>query len=335
MSGVSGPLRLAIFGCGRAAERLYVPALAHVPEARLVAAFDPVAARRELIAGATADCRAYASAEALLQNAHVDAVIVASPPETHLAAATLALCAGVPVLVEKPLATSVNEARQLAALQAAARLPLAVGLNRRWWPPAERLRAIIAERGCASTAAAGRATVEMCITSDVGAWSPVSGVRDPLDDLGTHQLDLLRYLFDREIVSVAARRTAPLEIRMTVRLEGGVSASCLAGQTDRSQEQISVTCGGTRYRIRTGSERVAPEGGGVRRALDLADGMRRRLTRGRSGMRRSFERQLRGFVECVRSGSAPRASVADGIAVLRAVEAARASALADGAEVTL
>jgi len=332
---VSSPLRLAIFGCGRAAERLYLPALAHVPEARLVAAFDPVAARRELIAGATPDCRAFASAEALLQSAHVDAAIVASPPETHLAAAALAMCAGVPVLIEKPLATSVDEARQLAALQAESRLPVAVGLNRRWWPPAERLRAVLAERECASSDAAGRTTVDMCMTSDVGAWSPVSGVRDPLDDLGTHQLDLLRYLFDREIVAVAARRTAPLEIRMTVRLEGGVSATCLAGQSNRSQEHVAVTCGGTRYRIRTGSERVAPDGGVVRRALDLSDSVRRRLTRGRSGMRRSFERQLRGFVECVRSGAAPRASVADGIAALRAVEAARASAAAGGAEVSL
>jgi len=326
---VTGPLRLGILGCGRAAERLYLPALAHVPEARLAAAFDPVQARRELIASAVPGCRPCDSAEALLR-AGVDAVIVATPPETHVASAGPVLQAGLPVLVEKPLATTVGEGEELAAQQAASGVPLAVGFNRRWWEPAVQLRRMLGE-----APATNGTTVGMVITSDVRGWGALSGVYDPLDDLGTHHLDLLRYLFGREIVAISARRTAPMEIRMAVRLDGGVVAECLAAQTERSQERVAVARGGRRYLIRTGSERVRPERGPARRALDVADSVRRRLTRGRSSMRRSFEQQLRGFVECVRGGSAPRAGVADGLAALRAVEAARASAAADGREVRL
>lgn len=219
MSGVSGPLRLAIFGCGRAAERLYVPALAHVPEARLVAAFDPVAARRELIAGATADCRAYASAEALLQNAHVDAVIVASPPETHLAAATLALCAGVPVLVEKPLATSYADCAALCALAERQGTLLAVGYNSRYAPVAGLMKRLLNERFF------GRLEHVHFEYGTAGGWAPLSGYNLSREQsgggvlvvTGTHAIDRMLYWFGE-----------PARVVYADDNHGGVEANCKA-----------------------------------------------------------------------------------------------------------
>ncbi|MGA2767363.1 MAG: hypothetical protein ABSF24_03495 [Candidatus Bathyarchaeia archaeon] len=40
--------------------------------------------------------------------------------------------------------------------------------------------------------------------TDIQAWSPIHGAVDPLDDLGSHQLDLLSFIYNREIVAISA-----------------------------------------------------------------------------------------------------------------------------------
>ncbi len=63
--------------------------------------------------------KAYADLAAMLADQAIDAVYIASPNETHFAAAMAAIAAGKAVLVEKPLATSAMEAEQIAASAAA------------------------------------------------------------------------------------------------------------------------------------------------------------------------------------------------------------------------
>ncbi|MDX6356629.1 MAG: hypothetical protein QOF98_3532, partial [Streptomyces sp.] len=64
--------------------------------------------------------------------AELDLVVVASPNRTHVALATTALEAGLPVVVDKPLAATAAEARTLAALAESRGLLLSVFQNRRW-----------------------------------------------------------------------------------------------------------------------------------------------------------------------------------------------------------
>ena len=118
---MSGVVLIGLLGCGRAAEQLHVPAILRTRETRLTAVCDPVPERRQLVARAAPGCRAFATAEELFASRSVDAVLVASPPETHVALAELALRAGVPVLVEMPLAGSLAEAIHLAELERKAR----------------------------------------------------------------------------------------------------------------------------------------------------------------------------------------------------------------------
>ena len=116
---VPDELRLGLVGCGRLAEVGYLPALARVTRFRLVAVADPDPVRR---AAAAPGVDAYGSAEELLAAAAVDAVGVASPVQTHLAAARAAAAAGVTALVEKPPVRDVAEARALAELRPTPRL---------------------------------------------------------------------------------------------------------------------------------------------------------------------------------------------------------------------
>ena len=326
---MSAPVRLGLLGCGRAAERLHVPAIGGATATRLAAAFDPIPSRRDLIASTQSGCRAFESAESLVESGDVDAVIVASPAESHVEMASLALRASLPVLVEKPLAGSLGDGQRLEAVQQSTGVPVMVGLNRRWWGPALMLRQRLARAG------RGPAAVRMEITSDVSGWSPLSARSDPLDDLGTHQLDLLRFLFGCEIETVRAMQSAPAEFQLNVRLVDGTTATCVAAYRDRSQEVIQVSVGRERSCLRAGSERIRPASGGIRRALDIGDTVHRRVLRRRGGMSHSYTEQLISFVACVRGRTPASPCLRDGLAVLRAIVAARASLASGGADVTI
>jgi predicted dehydrogenase len=327
---MSGAILLGILGCGRAAERLHLPALAQVRDARLTAAYDPLPERRDLIARAAPGCRTFGSAEELLAARGVDAVIVSSPPETHAVLAELALRAGMPVLVEKPLAVSLLEASRLADVERMSGIPVMVGFNRRWWEPAQALHLALAQRGD------GTASVETTIVSDLAAWGALNAPTDPLEDVAIHHLNLLPYLLDRDLATVRARRLGPQAIELLLAFHGGSSARCLAGFGPRSAESIVVGIGRHRYAIHAGSGRIRPAEGLARRSIDFADAVRRRLLRGRGSLTRSYERQLRAFLDCVRAGRGalqPSPGTTDGIAAILAVEAARASLERHGAEI--
>lgn len=323
---MSGAILLGMLGCGRAAERLHVPALARTRGARLTAAFDPRPERRDLIARAAPGCRPFASAEALFEARVVDAVIVASPPESHANLVVLALRAGLPVLVEKPLAASLEEATWIREAERIVRLPVMVGFNRRWWEPVEAVRRALAVYD------EPEPTVETTIVSDLVGWGALATPSDPLDDLATHHLDLLRHLLDREIASVSSRRDAAQEIDLQVTFHGGGVARCHIGFGPRSVERIAVAAGPRRYELRVGSDRMWPPDGPARRLLDLGDAVCRRALRRRGSLTRSYECQLRGFVECVRSRAGASPGTTDGVAAMLAVEAARHSLARGGAD---
>jgi predicted dehydrogenase len=329
--GTGGSLvPVALFGCGRAAERLHLPALGALQEARLVAVADPLPQRRTLLASGTPGCCAFASAEALLQQVRVAAVIIATPPETHAALAALSLRAGIPVLVEKPLALSVADGEALAALAASANGSVMVGFNRRHWEPIRRLREILRRREHTQTV-----TAEMVSTTNLQTWAPIGAAGNLLDDIGSHAFDLVRFLFDRELAAVGARCEDSRAVRVQVRLEDGSVARLLLAQGEAPQTSLRVHCAGQCWWIRLGSERIQPSAGPVRSFLDLSDAVGRRLCGRRTSLCDSYERQLRCFFHFVRARLVPQPGIADGLAALRAVEAARRSAADGGKEVAV
>ncbi|MGH7631854.1 MAG: Gfo/Idh/MocA family protein [Gemmatimonadales bacterium] len=322
---MSAPLRLGLIGCGRAAERLWLPAFQAVAEARLTAVVDPRPERRALIARDGGAQRTLERVDALFADRAVDAAIVATPPATHVAVARLGLEAGVPLLVEKPFAPTVAEAVALAALARATGTPVMVGFNRRWWPPAERLRQRLAGRGAG--------TAELVFVADATRWFAIAGAPDLLDDLGTHQLDLLRFLFGVEIQTISASQVEPKEIRLVARLTDGTIAHCRLAHAGTSEESVRASAGGRRFHIHAKSSRLTPPDGPARRGLDLVGRLWRRTAGARSPLLRSFEHELRAFVAAVRGGIEPSPGAADGVAAARAVAAARESLAQGGLDV--
>lgn len=90
---------------------------------------------------------AYGSAAALLADAAVNAVYVATPPESHAALAAAAAAAGRPALVEKPLARCAAEAAAVAGVFERAGVPLFVAFYRRCLPRYLRVRELLPRVG--------------------------------------------------------------------------------------------------------------------------------------------------------------------------------------------
>jgi predicted dehydrogenase len=329
-AALSPTLSIGLIGCGRAAERYYLPALARVEQVRLAAVADPLQERRELIASGIPGCLTFTSAEELLEKANLAAIIVATPPATHAMIATMVLNAGIPVLVEKPLAPNMAGVKEVESIATSRSGSVMVGFSRRYWKPVRQLRQILCNQRHANLVSA-----RLVITSNVKAWSPISGICDLLDDLGPHQFDLLRYVFDQEIVAISARWTDREAIQMHVRLTNGIMAECQAAYSSVSQESITVQCKSRGYRMCVGSERLQPADGPIRCFLDVSDAVTRRVCGRRTSMHSSFEAQVASFVTYVRNGVTPEPGLADGIAVTRAIEAARCSADRNGTEVLL
>jgi phthalate 4,5-cis-dihydrodiol dehydrogenase len=135
-------LRIGVAGLGRGF-MLMLPGLAADRRIALVAAADP---RPEARARFAADFggRAYDDVEALCADGAVDAVYVATPHQFHARHAIAAATAGKHVLVEKPMALSLDQCRAMVEAARAAGVQLIVGHSHSFDAPIARTRALIA-----------------------------------------------------------------------------------------------------------------------------------------------------------------------------------------------
>jgi phthalate 4,5-cis-dihydrodiol dehydrogenase len=135
-------LRVGVAGLGKAF-MLMLPGLAAHPNVALAAAADP---RPEARARFTADfCKpAYESVEELCADAEVEAVYVATPHQFHAAHVAIAACHGKHVLVEKPMALTLGECRDMIEAVSRARVHMVIGHSHSFDAPIARTRALIA-----------------------------------------------------------------------------------------------------------------------------------------------------------------------------------------------
>jgi phthalate 4,5-cis-dihydrodiol dehydrogenase len=134
-------LRIGVAGLGRAFT-LMLPTLAADPRLELVAAADPRAEATERFA-ADFGARVYASVEELCANDGVEVVYVATPQQHHAEHVALAAAHGKHVLVEKPMAITLEECRRMIDAAVRANVYLIVGHSHSFDRPILRTREII------------------------------------------------------------------------------------------------------------------------------------------------------------------------------------------------
>ena len=215
-------LRVAVVGVGHLGKH-HARLLGTMPGVTLVGVADTNGARSAEIA-ASAGTTAYADWQGLPD---VDAVTVATPTESHLAVAEGLLARGVHVLVEKPLARSVDEADRLIAVAAARGVRLAVGHTERFNPAVTAARPLLH-------------APRFIEAHRLGTFPERSLDIDVVFDLMIHDLDLLLSIVGEPVVSVEAVGVPVLTPRIdiaNVRLKfaGGCIANLTASRISRDR----------------------------------------------------------------------------------------------------
>ncbi len=206
------PLRVGLVGYGLAGSVFHAPLIAATEGLALDTVVTSNEERRAQARAEFGDgLRFAASPDELWDRAdELDLIVVASPNKTHVPLATAALKAGLPVVVDKPLAGTAAEARELASLADERGLLLSVFQNRRWDNDFRTLRKLLAD-GDLGDVWRFESRFERWRPRPKGGWRE-SG--DPeeigglLYDLGSHVVDQALTLF-----GPAARVYAESDVR--------------------------------------------------------------------------------------------------------------------------
>lgn len=328
-------------------ERFHLPALQRTSDWSLVAAVDPSADRRRWVSRLAPGAALAAVLGDLGDEIGLDAVLISSPPDTHCAVAAEVLRRHAHVLVEKPMALRAAEAASLVQVAGAAGRRILVGFNRRFRPGYRRLRDRL--RGVPAAEIRDLRYTLRTTPQQWGALTDYLSLPERggglLDDVGSHQLDLLPWLVSRPVAAVRATlaRTQDAAATATIdlRFADGLEARCEAVHGGGSVELLEVRVRGRKMLVSLGGLAVAswapePLMRGSLAARGLLGSAWRRV-RGVPGYSHdTFARQFAAWAEALRGRPAP--DVADGAAGARCVElveACRRSAAVGGAWVTV
>ncbi|MEM8874038.1 MAG: Gfo/Idh/MocA family oxidoreductase [Planctomycetota bacterium] len=200
-------VRYAVAGGGAIAQRRHLPEGHANPNSSIVAICDPLEERAKEV-GEKYNARPFTDFDAMLAETECDAVVVATPNADHAPQTIKAFEAGKHVLVEKPMATSTDEAKAMVAAAEKAGKFLMIGMNQRLMPPHVKAKEIL------DTGKLGKVLTFETNFKHPGpdGWSldgahswffvkerAVLGVNG---DLGIHKADLMRYLLGEEFARV-------------------------------------------------------------------------------------------------------------------------------------
>ncbi len=188
------PLRIGLAGLGSMG-RNHLRVISNHPETTLAAVADPDPAALEA-ATAQTGARGFDDPLAMIREADLDGVVLAAPTTAHVVLALAAIERGLPVLVEKPLAGTVDDA--LAIVSAARKRKVRVQVGH-----VERYNPAVLEMG--RLLRAGWLSTIYAITSRRAGPFPAR-IRDVgvTVDLGTHDVDMLSWIAGERPVRVYA-----------------------------------------------------------------------------------------------------------------------------------
>ena len=198
----------------------------------------------EKAAGEIGECykvKAYTDPEEFFSAADIDAVIIATPTNTHYPMGKFALGAGKHLLLEKPMCSTVDEAKRLIELSERKNLVLSVGLIERHNPVVSFTRNLLdgGSLGQIISISARRVSQYPARIRDVGV----------IMDLGIHDIDALRYLTGDEVKKVftLAGRTkherfedhADIMLKFSSGISGHIETNWL---TPMRVRKVYITC---------------------------------------------------------------------------------------------
>lgn len=315
-------VRFAIVGCGAIAHWHLDAAERARLELEVVAAVDPVADHAQRLAERTG-ATPYASLGDALATSGIDAALVAVPHHQHEPVATEVLDAGVHLLLEKPMAPTLDACDRILAAAAAAPAGTVfmVAENAQYWPEVHTVGSLLAAGAIGEVVTARAATFFPPLTEFYGGDRPWRLERAAAGggvaiDTGSHWLRPLRLWLGEAVETVAAlgRPYEAMEgeslCRALVRFDRDVVAvfdALLATGAIAPQPLFTIT--GTLGEITV-------EASGWVKLWDGADWKGTKVGE-QGGYLRSYEGQLADFLAAVTTGAPPAAAAADALGELR------------------
>lgn len=248
-------IRWGIIGCGSVCEVKSGPPLREVPGSTVSVVMRRDGAQARAYATRHGIARWTTDADALLSDAAVDAIYVATPPGNHAEYAIAAAQVGKPCYVEKPMARHGPECDAMLDAFERAGLPLFVAYYRRALPRFLQVQALLAEEriGTPLSVSVHYASNRSEGTSNWRLVAEQSG-GGLLLDLGSHTLDVLDFLFGpiAEVTGHAQRNAEGSGVEDTVVIAGRFESGPLLSGTwafaaHDHRDHIAIT--GTKGRI--------------------------------------------------------------------------------------
>jgi UDP-N-acetylglucosamine 3-dehydrogenase len=300
-SGTKAALRVGVVGAGVMGSN-HARVLAGLPDTVLVGVVDPLPAQRAR-AGELAACRTFATLEELFAEG-IDAVTVAAPTHLHHEIALACIARNVHLLVEKPIASSVEEGREIVTAASRAGVTLMIGHVERFNPAVAAVKQAIS----------GEDILSIAITR-VGPFPPRMSNVGVVIDLAVHDIDLIRWFTESDIVEVQPQLSSAVAEREDIallqfRTESGVLAHINTNWlTPFKARNVTVA---TRGKYVTGdllTRQVTecfgfkPDGSYSMRHLPV-------------GQDEPLRAELMSFLQAVRSGTVPAVTGDQGVASL-------------------
>ena len=323
------PIGVAVVGCGYWGPNL-ARNVADSSDLRLGALCDRDPAQLRFLAERHPQVRAVPELDEVLCDETIEAVIFATPPQTHHPLVKRALQAGKHVLVEKPLATTLADAYELADLAQAEELVLMPGHTFLYSPAVNTVRDLVRD------GTMGDIHFVTSSRMNLGKYQSYGVVCD----LAPHDLSILMYWLDQPIVEVAASASSviaqgvPETAFLTLTFAGGTTANVqLSWLAPRKVRQM-IMVGSKRmvqYDDTAADEpiRVYDRGMDVQPATTF--GEHQLIYRSgdvvipRVDAQEPLRLELEDFANAIRTGAKPRSNVELGIRIVAAVELAEAS----------
>jgi UDP-N-acetylglucosamine 3-dehydrogenase len=204
---MSVPLRVAVIGAGQIAQRGHFPGLL-VAGAKIAAVCDNQLPNLDEVAARFQIERTYRDWRGMLTAGGFEAVTICTPPFLHAEMSVECARMGYHVLVEKPMAVSLEQCDQMTAAAQAAGVILMISHNQRFMP-SHRLAKEILDSGVL-----GKPYLVHAVFGHSGpeVWSPAQewyfvkerAGQGVIVDLGYHKVDLVRWITGQEVVQVSA-----------------------------------------------------------------------------------------------------------------------------------
>jgi predicted dehydrogenase len=316
----AGEIGVALVGAGNLARWVHLPNLKKTPGVRLRAIQSGSGSRAKSYAIRFGSEYCTSDYEEILSNPNVQVVVIVSRNQHHANQALAALRAGKHVFVEKPMALTEDECRNIYEAVQASGKQLTVGFNRRYAPTYVRLKQQLKKR----TAPA----VLSCRINSPGIsgsyWMADPAIGGAILGEACHFVDLMYWLLDSEPVEVFAA-SFPTGMKDPIGQNNLVASFSFA---DGSIGNLTYCTVGSRT---SGGERVEAFAPGVGAS---AENFRESVVRSGLASKRSswfaekgYEEQMKAFFSALQKGQPAEITVRDGVRAtlgcLRMLQSAR------------